>query len=316
MNSKRKQNKVKQHSKKRSNKRHIRKLRGGELQDYTTPMSPIMFNTDEMSKLPELPPRPTKPFTLPEKAKESCKLCNKLSISNDYDLCKSCDKFVFSEADKLRSDRMINELSTVDALKGVFELTVVEILKKGSYHGLPGFTLLRNKTNNDPTLSTIKKAYLNALINISLNQFYKLADSVLNYSQYTQLNGPKADIKTPGDITRVLEQVSGLLNEMNKTYNTQLGTTDEQIINYMKGTIISDLKKNPTVTPGIVDNFNYADVSQLQLFLKGNPELVNNLSYDSTEFIKVLGQIGSITPQSQPIQESKKNSFFSRFFKG
>jgi hypothetical protein len=176
---------------------------------------------------------------------------------------------------------MINELSPIDALKGVFELTVIEILKKGSYHGLPGFTLLRNKTNSDPTLSTIKKAYLNALINISLNQFYKLADSVLNYNQYIQLNGPKADIKTPGDITKILEQVSGLLNEMNKTYNTQLTATDTQITNYIKNTIINDLRKNLNKDPSIIDKLTSADVKELINYL----DIYNNiLSFNKFTF--------------------------------
>jgi len=341
MKSKKRANQIKKSSKKRTSKNINRKRKGGEFPDYNSPtldiqttsfdipISPPPLPSSITKRLPPPlplsipkrlpPPLPPKSFTSTEKTKESCKLCNKLNISNEYDLCKSCDKIVFNDADKLRSDQMISELSTTDALKGVFELTVVEILKKGSYHGLPGFTLLRNKTNNDPTLSPIKKAYLNALINISLNHFYRLADSVLNYNQYTQLNGPKADIKTPGDITRVLEQVSGLLNEMNKTYNTQVTANDQQIINYMKDTIISDLKKNPTIMPSIVENFKVADVSQLLSFVNGlkekEPTFLHNLSYDSKEFIKALNQIGNVIPQSSFAQPEKKGFFTSLFRK-
>lgn len=334
MKSKKRTSKIKRYSKNKTYKNLHRKRKGGEFPDYnlsstidtTVPSfdNPSSLNLSTLSPLssttkmspPIIPPRP---LTLRTKAKESCKLCNKLNISNEYDLCKRCDTVVFSETDKLRSDKLISELSTIDALKGVFELTVVEILKKGSYHGLPGFTLLRNKTNNDPTLSTTKKAYLNALINISLNHFYRLADSVLNYNQYTQLNGPKADIKTPGDITRVLEQVSGLLNEMNKTYNTQVTANDQQIINYMKNTIISDLNKNPLMEQSIKNKLSGATVTQLQLFLSANPDLVNDLSlsYDTKEFIKVFDQldIDTIMTQSSLSQPEKKDGFLSRFFK-
>jgi hypothetical protein len=303
-------------SKRRSSRtrRHVvRRYKGGDLNNtLTTGFTQLISTPQTTVKAPIVPPRPTHTYTLPEKSKDSCKLCHKLSISNEYDLCKSCENFVFAETDKLRSDHKIEAVSPIDALKGVFELTVVEILKKGSYHGLPAFTLLRSRTNNDATLSPIKKGYLNALININLNNFFRLADNVLNHNRYSQLNSPVAPITTPGDITRILEQISGLINEMNKTYNTQAKQSDEQIINYMKMVITDDLKKKLNV-----DTTTLTDITQLINYIKQqqslDPTFLSRFSFDAQEYIKVLSEA---SPSTTPIVEApKKTGFFTALFK-